>query len=418
MLQEHRDKRINSRKFTIEKHRSQDYKVFELKLDKSHMSNRKRKYLNSLFLEAKWLYNSSLASEDIFKIDTKSKTVTVLDSKKQPVERKLNTLSSQMRQGIVQRIQSSIKALSILKKKGKTVGWLKFKSEVNSIPLKQFNVTYKFPSPNHVIFQGFKKRFRIRGMKQIPKDAEFANATLVRSHGDYFLKVTCFVNKKEKQETGNCIGLDFGIKDNVTTSNGDKFNFQFPESKSIKRLQQKMSKCKPRTCKYRKLKTKLQKSYYVLSNHKKDARNKFVHTLTSENDLIAIQDESLHSWHSSENNGFGRRVQYSIMGGIISRLKEHLETHIVDKWFASTKLCPVCGTINNLTLDDRIYRCPKCGYQNDRDVHSATNILLESFNQIPTERRSTMLDCKIQRFKKYLKSLCFNQEAPALVSAG
>lgn len=413
MLQEHKEKRLKAKKLTSEKRKSQDCKVFELKLDKSHMSSEKRKYLNLLFLEAKWLYNSSLASEDIFKIDTKLKTVIVLDSKKQPVERRLDTLSSQMRQGIVQRMQNSIKALSVLKKKNKTVGRLKFKSEVNSIPLQQFNTTYRFSSSNHVVFQGFKKQFRIRGMKQIPKDAEFANATLIKSHANYFLKVTCFVSKKEKQETGNCIGLDFGIKDNVVTSNGDKYNFKFPETKSIKTLQDKMSKCKPRTCKHNKLKTKLRKSYYKLSNRKKDAKNKFIHALISQNDLIAIQDESLHSWHSSTNKGFGRRVQHSIMGGIISELKKRPETHVIDKWFSSTKLCPVCGTINKPSLNDRIYHCI-CGYRNDRDIHSAMNILIESFNQIPTGRRSTMLDCRLKELKKYLKSLCSNQEAPIL----
>ena len=35
----------------------------------------------------------------------------------------------------------------------------------------------------------------------------------------------------------------------------------------------------------------------------------------------------------------------------------------------------VFGTEDKLTLDDRIYKC-SCGYEQDRDVHSANNILI------------------------------------------
>jgi transposase len=65
-------------------------------------------------------------------------------------------------------------------------------------------------------------------------------------------------------------------------------------------------------------------------------------------------------------------------------LKKLPQTHIVDKFFPSTKLCPECGQLNILTLADRMYNC-SCGYSQDRDVHSANNILLES---IPMECRN------------------------------
>jgi len=77
-------------------------------------------------------------------------------------------------------------------------------------------------------------------------------------------------------------------------------------------------------------------------------------------------------------------VQQSILGGIISELKKLPQTSIVDRFFPSTKLCPECGTLNKLTLADRQYIC-ECGYFQDRDIHSAMNILLES---IPMEYRN------------------------------
>lgn len=69
-------------------------------------------------------------------------------------------------------------------------------------------------------------------------------------------------------------------------------------------------------------------------------------------------------------------------------LKKLPHTHIVDRFFPSTKLCPQCGSINKISLSERIYSC-ECGYTQDRDIHSAMNILIESINNIiPLEQRN------------------------------
>ena len=47
----------------------------------------------------------------------------------------------------------------------------------------------------------------------------------------------------------------------------------------------------------------------------------------------------------------------------------------VDRWFPSSKLCSVCGSINNdLSLSDREWRCPKSGTQEDRGIDAAQNL--------------------------------------------
>jgi putative transposase len=100
--------------------------------------------------------------------------------------------------------------------------------------------------------------------------------------------------------------------------------------------------------------------------------------------LIVIQDESIAGWKSSKMRGFGKKVQRSIMGGIISSLKNKPETLVVDKYFPSTQLCSACGLLNKLSLDQRTYSC-SCGYSEDRDVHAARNILNEGLKQLGRE---------------------------------
>ena len=72
---------------------------------------------------------------------------------------------------------------------------------------------------------------------------ELANANLIKRPNGYYLKVTAFINKenfKEKPKNGKEIGLDFGIKTNLTTSEGEKIDVSIGESDRLKRLQREM----------------------------------------------------------------------------------------------------------------------------------------------------------------------------------
>lgn len=70
-----------------------------------------------------------------------------------------------------------------------------------------------------------------------------------------------------------------------------------------------------------------------------------------------------------------RKVHHSCLGLIKTKLKARKETIVLDKFIPTTKLCSKCGMIKkDLRLDDRTYTC-ECGYEEDRDVHAAKNMV-------------------------------------------
>jgi len=378
-----------TRQQTREKRKSQDCKVFEVKLDKSHLSKEKLHHLKMLFVEAKWLYNYQLSLEDIFDFSYKTKEVEVLNREKQKEKREIKYLSSQMKQSLIEQTKQNILNLSKAKKKGCKIGRLKFKSQVGSIPLVQFGSTHKIVNGKYIRIQGFgRKRFRVSGLDQIPESVDIANAILISRNGDYYLKITCFVSKEKRIKTGKSIGLDFGIKDNIVDSAGNKYNFRFSEFKLLKKVSRRLNRKRKGSNNRFKQKLLLNKQYEKLTNKKKDAKNKFVSKLVKENDLVVIQDESIAEWKSSRMRGWGRRIQHSIMGGIISSLKDKPETLVIDRYFPSTQLCPNCGVLNKHFLDKRRYSC-SCGYSEDRDIHAARNILNEGL-KLSMECRKVM----------------------------
>ena len=55
------------------------------------------------------------------------------------------------------------------------------------------------------------------------------------------------------------------------------------------------------------------------------------------------------------------------------------ELALVDRWFPSSKLCSVCGCINDsLTLAEREWACLDCGTHHNRDENAAKNILAKA----------------------------------------
>jgi putative transposase len=375
--------RRKKRKLTKDKRKTQTCKVFELKVDRSHLSKFANNHLFNMFKEAKWFYNHCLALDAVDEIDTTVREVPVKVGE-QFETRKMNVLKGQMKQSIRTRLWGSLRSLKSRKEKGHKVGRLKFKSEVNSIPLVQYNKTF-FIKENKVRIQGLKKWLKVNGVEQIPEHSDIACATLVRKGQDFYINVTTYQDNQELQVPNISIGIDFGCETQLTFSDGTKVEFQVPTSKRIKRLDRRiMKKSRPRSKKKEQDRRKRQKEYERLTNKRKNIRHKVVNAITRSFKYVCFQDESIYAWHSGNH---GKKVQYTGIGGIIGDLKHKSHTPImVDRFFPSTQLCPSCGSKQKLTLSERTYLC-KCGYMNDRDVKSALCIEKEAMKNIPVDDR-------------------------------
>ena len=375
--------RFTSRKRTRQKRKNQTCRVFELKIDRSHLSKFTINHLSNMFKEAKWFYNHCLALDAKDEIDTTIREVPVKVGEEYE-SRKLNVLKGQMKQSIRTRLWGSLSSLRALKKKGHKVGRLKFKSQINSIPLVQYNRTFRIKG-NRIKIQGLKKWLRISVVRQIPEEADIACAALVRKVNDYYLHVTTYTDIEPVSISNTSIGIDFGCETQLAFSNGVKIEFQVPPSKRLRKLDRRiMRKGRPRSKKKEQDRHKRQKEYDKLSNKKKDIRHKIVSEITRTFKYVCFQDENIKGWHSGSH---GKKIQHSSIGGIIGDLKHKSHTPImVDRFFPSTQLCPSCGNKQKLTLSERTYSC-SCEYENDRDVKSALCIEQEAMKQVPVGDR-------------------------------
>ena len=375
--------RFEKRKETKKRHENMVVKVYEVKIDDSKLTKRKKDYFNGIFRESKWIRNYFLGQGILFsECDCTIDEVTIKVGDHFET-RELQFLSSQMKQGEREQLIKDCKTLKALKEAGFKIGPLKFKPYRNAINLNQHGVTYTLDiEHNQVHFQKLKGWVKVHGLEQIK--GEVTNATLLRRETGIFLHITTWQEPEEKVHNAASIGIDAGCAKALTLSNGLQADWDFPVNKKIKKLDRKiMKKRRKRSNNKLKDQAKRRKEYENLANKKKDTRNKVASVLKKNFEYINVQDESIKAWHAGRH---GKRVQNTGLGGLYKVLKT-LASSVVDKFYPSTQLCPQCGHKRKLSLSERTYECMECGFTSHRDLKAARCIEYEGLRQIPTEYR-------------------------------
>jgi putative transposase len=367
-------------RLTLLKRNSQICKTFKFKVDKSRLNCSQKEGLKMLLVEAKWIYNYIISTDSAYSITDKDlKVITRKDKNGLDIDTTLHYISASTRQQLIKQIQDQIKGLAQLKKSGLNVGKLKFKSEVNSLKFKQYGVTHDIRSKNKIKLQGIKKPIIVNGLNQLDKfkdkNIEFTTANLLYDGNDYYISLTCFIDKDniDKQYKNDIVGIDMGVSTTLILSNGTKYDISVGESEKLKRLQAKLARqTKGSNNRYKTIK-QIRKEYIHINNKKNDISNKIVHSILSDNKIIVIQDEQISEWR--QDGLSGSKVQHSVLGRIKSKLMYSDKVNVLDKWFPTTKYCSNCGTKVELELKDRIFECPNCRQKEDRDIHAANNMI-------------------------------------------
>ena len=427
LTEQERDQIRKSLVETRSRRKTQTIKVFELKVNCHQTSKETKLKMNDCFKQAKWIVNDMLATSK--QTDEKSsifnynyldhKTITRFDKDKNCISSEIY-LPVHLHRGIIQQVKTNIINLHKAKEHGRKVGQLKFKSDVSCIPIITGGI--RIIDNSHITIPGF-RNLKVYGLHQILglKDYELADGRFIKKSSGFYVKCTVCLNKGKGNDVVNnkSVGLDFGIKTSITTSDGEKFNCNVRESEYLKYLQKQMHRKVKNSKRYWKLRNQISKEYEHITNKKTDKSNKLISYLFKNYDMVYFQDEQISKWKKTKKSkktnkkcgaSFGRNIQCSYLGRIKGKLvsMEGTRSFKIDKFLPTTKMCPKCGCLNtSITLADRVFRCP-CGYTMDRDIHAAQNVKLfgstkraECLEQASVESLASTIgsntDCKLSR---------------------
>ena len=231
------------------------------------------------------------------------------------------------------------------------------------------------------------------------------SATVSRTKsGNYFLSILVDIPQDELvkfKHTNQCVGIDLGLKDFVTTSDGEVFenkHFFKKQEKKVKRLQKQHSRKVKGSHNREKQRVRIAKAFERLTNQKEAYLHSVVNTLLSLYDLICMEDLNVQGM--LKNHKLAKAIQevgfYNFKQILLDKATVNgKQVVLVDRFYPSSKPCHKCGYIKkDLTLSDREWVCPICGEHLERDINAAINILIEGLRILGVRSTEfTLADC-------------------------
>lgn len=116
--------------------------------------------------------------------------------------------------------------------------------------------------------------------------------------------------------------------------------------------------------------------------HVRNVRQEFLHEvanrLVKTHDRLALEDLNVAGMlHNHRLAGAISDAAWAELARIISYKQQWRggQVVLVDRWYPSTKTCSRChNLVAAMPLSQRVFTCPACGYQADRDLNAATNL--------------------------------------------
>src|SRR6516225_5585921 len=180
-------------------------------------------------------------------------------------------------------------------------------------------------------------------------------------------------------KTGLSAGADFGLKDFLTLSTGERIAAPQPLKAHLRRLRktQRVLSRKQKGSKARKrARLDVARVHKKVANVRTDWQWKQARMLLLTFDMLVFETLNLKAMQQL----WGRKVGdlgfadfLSKAGWMARKLGRDLIK--IDQWEATTKTCRACGRRRNMPLNMRIFVCEGCGHIEHRDLNASNNIL-------------------------------------------
>lgn len=266
--------------------------------------------------------------------------------------------------------------------KGKK-GYPQFKNNSRSVEYKTSG--WKFnPKRKAITFTDDKNigRLKLKGGYDLNDDQlkNIKRVRMIRRAGQYFVQFCIKSDRLEpKTQTGQAIGIDVGLKEFYTDSEGVKVEnprFLRTSEERLKVEQRRLSKKKRGGRNRAKARLKVAKKHLKISRQRKDWVTKLARCVAQSNDLVVCEDLKVSNMLKNHNLAksisdaswymFRVKLEYfcKIFGTEMIAVAPH----------GTSQECSACGEIVKKSLSTRTHVC-KCGCVLDRDENAAINIL-------------------------------------------
>jgi putative transposase len=182
--------------------------------------------------------------------------------------------------------------------------------------------------------------------------------------------------------TGRAVGIDLGISDFATTSDGERIanpRHLARKAANLARYQRRMARKVKGSANRAKAAAKVARAHRKVRAARADFLHRASTALVRRYDTIVVEDLNVRGM--VRNRHLARAISDCGWGAFRAMLAYKAERAgrrlvVLDRWYPSSKTCSACGhRLATLRLGTRTWVCPSCGARHDRDANAAKSIL-------------------------------------------
>ncbi|MGY4590559.1 putative transposase [Thermostichus sp. MS-CIW-40] len=215
------------------------------------------------------------------------------------------------------------------------------------------------------------------------------NVVISLRAGHWYISFKYEAPAPQVEKTGEVVGVDLGIHHLATCSDGEVFENPKPYRKARKRLarlQRRLSRKQKGSANRKKAVAQLGKAHKRVVDIRQDNLHKLTTYLAKKYRVVVIED--LQVKNLLKNRKLAGALSdcgfYELRTPSRYRERRQLEYKarlygcqvvVVDRFYPSSQLCSGCGHQQKMPLQERVFCCPCCGLELDRDLNAALNLL-------------------------------------------
>jgi len=297
----------------------------------------------------------------------------------------LLTCNAQALQETTRRLDETFQNFFEKIKNGERTGFPRFKSKKRFNSLR-YSTGFKITGNRIYISKiGTIKFHKSRDFK-----GELKKIIVKRCGNKYYVSLVCEItDKPTKAEVKKMCGIDLGINQYVTTSDGAVIETKDDYTKRRDRLalnQRRLSRKKMGSNNRKKAKLRVATCHEKISNSRNDFLHKASFYLVKTYDLLVFEDlKIVNMTRRAQENGVSQKsgLNRSILNMAWGKFLEYVtyKAEEAGKYVFkvnpqnTSKICSKCHHKNEGSLKKyRIYVCESCGHEMDRDWNSGTNV--------------------------------------------
>jgi putative transposase len=355
------------------------HKMFQYRIYPTRKQVRK---LNETLEECRWLYNHLLEKrKDTYEQRAESltcygqiNTFSILKHERPT----LKEVHSQVLQNVAVRVDLAMKAFfRRCKEHAQKPGFPRFKGygryDSFTFPQSGFSITHD----NRVVLS---KIGAIKMVYHRPMKGKVKTCNIRRSStGKWYVSFSCEGEPECLPERPEQVGIDVGLKTFASLSDGTEIvnpRFFRKEEKALAKVQRKHSKLAKGTPERRKHRKVVARVYERIGFRRENFTHQHSRQIVNAYGVICVED--LHINRMLHNHCLAKSISDASWSAFFAQLSSKAEE--AGRKFVkvnpayTSQTCSRCGHRQKMPLDVRVFACPCCHVQRDRDLNAALNI--------------------------------------------